>query len=259
MSWWSKLWGTDSEPVEHEKPDPRRSGSVILLVGAPRSGKTMKGMRMCLRAGFEYRLPVVLQDTNGDLEVYRDSVVDALAKRSDRRSQLKADYIRNKVVIETDTKKLIGRFDAYRLKARRNKDHRKPEAFFFIDEAGIIRREDNDGESFWNIATSFGNAGITCYTTAHKNTDVARVGRQTIRAVCFERNVEGESEWFGETIKPEDSAPPMSDWLVYMDGLDRKIKRWKMPSIHDPIVDIPSEHEILFLPVQPTRVETLVI
>jgi len=256
VGWFSRLFG-DKESETPDPPDPRRSGSVILAVGAPGSGKTLKLMRLALYGGYEYRLPVVLQDTNGDLDIYLETVVKGMRDRKDPISIEKADFLKTKVRVIDKSEDLLALFAWYRKKAK-DASIRVPQAYFVIDEAGVLRRDrENDGESFWDIAASFRNSGITAFVSGHRIKDVSPVGRQTVRCLIIERSTEGDIEFFGKDIDNREASPPMSNMITYMDGLDQTIKRFELPPINEPIRRIPDEHAILVLPVQPTRVQAL--
>lgn len=240
------------EVCEPEKHDPRRAGSLIVGVGGAGTGKTLLLFRLALRASFDAGLPFVAEDPNGDLAVYLEAAIarlKSLPKRGDDDTEL-LDWITDKSMVRIYSKENAPGFqsviEAYQKRAAKSKKQRKPTLYAFIDEGGVMRR---DSESFWNMAVRFRNAGITGYTTVHKDTDISRVGRQAIRAVMFFRGYEGEFDFFGKTITAEEATPPMADYVMYMDSYDRVLKRW------DHKKDWSNPPMELVAPVQPTNVD----
>jgi hypothetical protein len=231
--------------------DPRRSGSLIVAVGGPGTGKTLLTFRLALRAAFDAGLPFIAEDPNGDIGVYHSAAVERLKsqeKLSERDQEL-LDYITDTSMVRVYSKENAPKFAAivekYRKRASSSKRVRKPTLFALIDEGGVMRR---DSEAFWNMGAAFRNAGITAYTTIHKDTDVSRVGRQAIRAVILFRGYEGTVEFFGKEIDASQCTAPMSNKIVYMDSHDRELKTWDAGRNWD---DPPFS---LVAPVQPTNV-----
>lgn len=232
--------------------DSRRAGSLIVAVGGAGTGKTLLTFRIALRAAYDAGLPFVAEDPNGDLGVYHKAAVSrlrAIKNRTEEDNDI-LDWISDsrlvRIYSQKDAAKFADTINAYQKRAAKSSEVRRPTLYAFIDEGGVMRR---DSESFWNMAVRFRNAGITGYTTIHKDTDVSRVGRQAIRAVMFFRGYEGEFEFFGKTVTAEEATPAMADYVVYMDSHDRVLKRWN----HKEQWDNPPFS--LVAPVQPTNVD----
>lgn len=232
--------------------DPRRSGSLIVAAGGPGTGKTLLLFRIALKAAYDAGLPFVAEDPNGDLSVYHEAAIDLL-KSKRKLSEDDADLLawlkdRSQVRIYSrdNVKHFSGVLEKYRRDAAKSKSVRKPRVYAFIDEGGSMRR---DSESFWNVAASFRNAGITAYTTVHREKDIHPVGRQAIRCVLLFRGYEGEVEFFGVKIDAMDTTAPMSPVVCYIDAFDREVKRWNSVEAWD---DPPF---CMVEPVQPTNVK----
>lgn len=248
MNWLSTLFSKREENISEEF-DPRRAGSMIVAVGGPGTGKTLLSFRLALKAAHSAGLPFIAQDTNGDVGVYHRAAIkrlESIEHRSDLQDDL-LDYMKDSSMVRVYPQHKSSQFasviESYRKQASKSKA-RKPVLFAFIDEGGMIRR---DNESFWNMASSFRNAGITAYTTCHKDTDITRVGRQAIRAVMLFQGYEGTVEFFGVEIDAKDCTPAGSDHVVYMDH-ERTLKRWNHKSEWE---TPPFE---LIAPVQPTNI-----
>jgi len=231
--------------------DPRRSGSLIVSAGGPGTGKTLLLFRLALKAAFDNELPFAAEDPNGDLGIYHKAAIERLEsinKRSDREDDL-LDWLKDTSQVRVYSKENVAGFasliERYRSKASKSKRVRKPVLYAFIDEGGVMRR---DSEKFWNMAAAFRNAGITAYTTIHREKDISPVGRQAIRAVILFRGYEGEIEFFGQKIRAEDITKSMSDEIVYMDAQDRTLKTWNANTEWD------NPPYCLVAPVQPTSV-----
>ena len=109
-----------------------------------------------------------------------------------------------------------------------------------------------DSESFWDIARGFRNAGITAYTTIHKDTDITRSGRQCLRAVLLDRPYEESVNFFGVDIPSMECSTPMSDTVTFIDSFDRTVKKFHL--VNDWPKNVPS---CLIEPVQPTNVSSI--
>lgn len=250
MSFWDWFIGkkTRETSAEVEDYDPDRAGSMIVAVGGPGTGKTLLTVRLALRAAYDAGLPFAAIDTNGDVEVYRKAAcarIRAIKHRSEGESDL-LDWLEDKRCVRTyrDAGEFSALIESYRKNASKQK-RREPSLYCFIDEGGMQRR---DSESFWDMAASFRNAGITAYTTCHKDTDISRVGRQAIRAVMLFEGYEGTVNFFGVDIEARNTTPPMSDYVVYIDHT-RELKKWDHAKRwHDP-------PKCLVAPVQPTAVD----
>lgn len=260
-----KLFGLNKKEVKFEKreqPNPKYAGSVIVLAGQPGSGKTYRGFQLACIASFHYKLPLIAQDIRGDVRIYRDRMIQTLEHCKDKVSKAKLEFLSNPnkckclTGAKNDTAQLMAIMENYKEKNRKAKN-RKAECFLFIDEGGVLRRDDED---FWDIAAGFRNSGITAYTTIHKDTDISRVGRQAIRAVILQRGYEGEVDFFGKEIPAEQLAPPMSNTVTYIDSFDRQTDPLKSFEFNeeDPLSVLIPDHEVLIHPVQPTYVERMV-
>ena len=219
--------------------------------GAPGTGKTLLAFRIALRAAYEASLPFVAEDPNGDLSVYLEAAKERLRskpKLSERDADL-LEWLEDRSQVRVYSKEKAHKFSSmiekYRSRASGSSRVRHPTLYAFIDEGGVMRR---NSESFWDMASSFRNAGITAYTTIHKDTDISRVGRQSIRAVILFRGYEGEVSFFGKDILAEQCSKPMSREIVYIDGYDRELKKW------DCVKNWDNPPFCLVAPVQPTSV-----
>lgn len=239
------------EPEPSQEYDARRSGSLIVAVGGPGTGKTLLLFRLALKAAYDAGLPFVAEDPNGDLSVYHAAAIERLAskrKLSEDDSDL-LKWLRDKSQVRIYSKEATAGFAAviekYRSKASKSKAAREPVLYAFIDEGGVMRR---DSEAFWNMGATFRNAGITAYTTVHKDTDISRVGRQAIRAVILFRGFEGSYEFFGKEIDAGDCTKPMDNKIVYMSSYERELEVWDSDKNWD------EPPYCLVAPVQPTNV-----
>jgi len=231
--------------------DPRRSGSLIVATGGPGTGKTLLLFRLALKAAFDNELPFAAEDPNGDLSIYHQKAIERLKsieKRTEREDDL-LDWLQDTSQVRVYSKENVEGFanlvELYRKRASKSKRVRKPTLYIFIDEGGVLRR---NSEKFWNMAAAFRNAGITAYTTIHREKDISPVGRQAIRVVLLFRGYEGEIEFFGKKINADDITKSMSNEVVYMDGQDRVLKTWNSETDWD------NPPYCLVAPVQPTSV-----
>lgn len=242
-------WQRQAPSNTVETPSPRHFGSVIALNGQPGSGKTFLACKLIFSAGFRYRLPIILQDTRGDLKVYHKAAIKTLESKSDKASQLKLSFLKDssrcKILSDKTGDQFLSLLQHYS-KVSSKETVRVPKAFVLVDEGGVLRRGD---EGFWDIASGFRNSGITAYTSVHKDTDISRVGRQCLRAVILQRPYEGSVEFFGVEIPASECSPPMSDTVTYIDSYERTVKRFDIAKDNIP--------ECLIHPVQPTRVSGL--
>ena len=256
FEWIKRLVNRQTEPAEIESYDPRRSGSLIVAVGGPGTGKSLLTFRIALKAAYDAGLPFIAEDPNGDLALYHDKAIERLRmlKRPSEDELDKLYWLTDKSQVRIYSKENVAGFAAivekYRKAASKSKRQRKPVLFAFIDEGGVMRR---DSESFWNMGAAFRNAGITAYTTIHKDTDVSRVGRQAIRAVILFRGYEGTVEFFGKEIDAAQCTAPMSSDIVYMDNIDRELKHWNSDR------DWENPPYCLVAPVQPTNVNPNIV
>lgn len=239
-------------PVSGREPDqanPRYFGSVIAANGQPGSGKSFLLCKVAFTAAIRHRLPLIMQDTRGDLSVYHRAAINTLEGKSDRASALKLDFLRDKsrckILIDRSGSQFLSLLEHYSTVSAKEVN-RTPKAYVLVDEGGVLRRGD---ESFWDISSGFRNSGVTAYTSVHKDTDISRVGRQCLRAVILQRPYEGEVEFFGVTIPAGECSPPMSDTVTYIDSFDRELHRFNIETDNIP--------ECLTHPVQPTRVKGL--
>jgi hypothetical protein len=240
--------GPVSAPTD-TKPNPRYFGSVIAANGQPGSGKTFLVCKLAFTASFRHRLPLIMQDTRGDLSVYHRAAIKTLENRSDAVSKLKLELLRDKsrckILTDRNGESFLALLEEYSRQSSKEVN-RTPKAYALVDEGGVLRRGD---ESFWDISSGFRNSGITAYTSVHKDTDISRVGRQCLRAVILQRPYEGEVEFYGVTIPAGECSPPMSNTVTYIDSFDRTIKRFD--------INTDSIPECLTHPVQPTKVSGL--
>ena len=248
------MWPFTRNAPNHATVDPPAAnpayfGSVIALNGQPGSGKTFLACKLIFSAGFRHRLPIILQDTRGDLAVYHAAAIRTLERKSDRISELKLSFLRDKqrckFLRERDGSGFLALLEHYS-KVSSKEVNRTPKAYVLIDEGGVLRRGD---EGLWDIAAGFRNSGITAYTSVHKDTDISRVGRQSLRAVILQRPYEGSVEFFGVDIDAMECSAPMSNTVTYIDSLKRELVRFDIEKDQIP--------EVLTHPVQPTRVKGL--
>lgn len=247
--WPFNRYNPPSTPAVSESPNPAFFGSVIAANGQPGTGKTYLLFRLVCTAGFKHRLPVILQDTRGDLSVYHAAAIRSLAGKTDKVSRLKRDFLTDKsrfvILNDASGESFLSLLSSY-YKASAREVNRTPKAFALVDEGGVLRRGE---ETFWDISSGFRNAGITAFTSVHKDTDISRVGRQCLRAVILQRPYEGTVDFFGKEIPAEDCSPPMSDIVTYIDSLNREVLRFDITKEQIP--------ECLTHPVQPTRVKEM--
>lgn len=250
MGWFDWIRRAPSD-TDKEEFDPRRAGSMIVAVGGPGTGKTLLSFRLAMMAAFRAGLPLIAQDTNGDVGVYHRAAISRLRQRGDKRTEREnelLEYLTDdrqvRIYPQSKAEQFAAMIEGFRKRAANDKA-RRPRLFAFIDEGGMIRR---DNESFWNMAASFRNSGITAYTTCHKDTDITRVGRQAIRAVMLFQGYEGTVEFFGVDIEAKDCTPAGADYVVYMDH-ERVLKRW------DHVKHWSSPPYELIAPVQPTNID----
>jgi len=250
MSIFDWLVGSRETDKDDGPFDPRRAGSMIIAVGGPGTGKTLLSFRLAMLAGFRAGLPLVAQDTNGDVGVYHRAAISRLRRKSNpsEHDREVLEYLTDDRQVRIYPQSKAGQFadmiEGYRKRASKDRN-RRARLFAFIDEGGMIRR---DNESFWNMAASFRNSGITAYTTVHKDTDITRVGRQAIRAAMLFQGYEGTVNFFGVDIEAKDCTPAGSDYVIYMDH-ERTLKRWDHGSKWS---EPPFE---LIAPVQPTNID----
>lgn len=238
-----------SIPSDSHPPNPALFGSVIAANGQPGSGKSRLLSKLVFTAGFRHRLPIIIQDTRGDIAVYHEAAIRTLEGKRDAASVQKLSLLRDKsrcrILSDRTGDSFIALLEHY-AKQSSKEVNRTAKAFAFVDEGGVLRRGD---EGFWDISSGFRNSGITAYTSVHKDTDISRVGRQCLRAVILQRPYEGSVEFFGVTVDAMDCSAPMSDEVTYIDSFRRVVTRFNIE--RDPI-PVTLTH-----PVQPTRVEGL--
>lgn len=234
---------------EPDPPNPRYFGSVIAANGQPGSGKSFLLCKIAFTAAVRHRLPLIMQDTRGDLSVYHRAAIKTLEGKSDRDSVLKLDFLKDKsrckILNDRSGSQFLSLLEHYSSESAKEVN-RTPKAYVLVDEGGVLRRGD---ESFWDISSGFRNSGITAYTSVHKDTDISRVGRQCLRAVILQRPYEGEVEFFGVTILANECSPPMSSEVTYIDSFDRELHHFN--------IDTDVIPECITHPVQPTRVKGL--
>ena len=234
---------------ETAEPNPAFFGSVIAANGQPGTGKTYLLSKLIFSAGFRHRLPIILQDTRGDLAVYHRAAIVSLEGKNDRVSRQKLEFLRDKerckFLRDRDGSGFLSLLEHYS-RVSQKEVNRTAKAYVMIDEGGVLRRGD---EGLWDIASGFRNSGITAYTSVHKDTDITRVGRQCLRAVILQRPYEESVSFFGVDVPAMECSPPMSDVVTWIDSFHRVVSRFDIGTQSVP--------EVLTHPVQTTRVKSL--
>lgn len=248
---WKLFSKSHNDSGKVEPPNPSLFGSVICACGQPGTGKTYKIVRLSYKAAWKHGLPLIVQDTKGDATIYHRKLIETLSKRSDSTSKRKVEWLQSKRHVrlfnQRETDWFMSVLKRLETKAR-NASVREAEIIACIEEGGALR---SDNENFWDVARGFRNAGVTAYTTVHKDTDITRSARQCLRAVILDRPYEESVEFFGVDIPAMECSPPMSNIVTFIDSFDRTVKRFDMITEWD---RVPS---VLIDPVQPTNVESI--
>lgn len=252
MNW--RNWFAATRPshdIDIPPPNPKFFGSIIAAVGQPGTGKTYKLVRLAYKSAWVNGLPLIVQDTNGEVTIYHEKLIKGFEGKTDTLSQKKLEWLKStshvRIFNQNETDWFQAKFKAYERKARKAKI-RVPEVVFLIEEGGKLR---HDQEDFWSLARKFRNIGAHCYTSIHKDTDITRSGRQCLRVVILDRPYEKEIEFFGVTIPAMECSPPMSDDVTFIDSYSREIQHFNMVTEWDNIPDV------LIAPVQPTNVDSI--
>ena len=218
----SRTVSTYTMPNEY----PRLSGTWILAVGGPRTGKTHWTTKLACKASIRWGLPLVAQDVTGNVRSRIDGFI-AQAKADIARG-VNVNYNRHVVAQLSDATLYTGEDTADMLdtiqgmvNASRAKSW-KPrwQAIVLLDEGAIIRQYN---ERFMDAtAPLFGNAGILGYLTAQRDVGASPALRACERAVLPFPGAELYTNHLGFEI-PAGSELSRKGRLFYKYGNDYKV------------------------------------
>ena len=218
----SRTVSTYTMPLDY----PRLSGTWILAVGGPRTGKTHWTTKLACKASIRWGLPLVAQDVTGNVRSRIDGFIGQA--KADILSGKNVEYNRHVIAqlseatlyTGDDTGDMLDTIQGMVRASRQKSWKPRWQAIVLLDEGAIIRQYN---ERFMDAtAPLFGNAGILGYLTAQRDVGASPALRACERAVLLFPGAELYTSNLGFEI-PQGTELSRKGRLFYRDGNEFKV------------------------------------